>query len=491
MGRSLNVNHVFNSDKLTKAQFKKKFTDMMKAKGYSTAKEDDAELSCELVFSADMSWVTLLSEESDDAKNKAAYIAKDLDMNVLSIELVDSDFAELTLFGKNGVPADTMFLGEPYFDECPEPSPLKWQTMLGIDWTKVEEIQQGDYTFAEDALCSFGEIIGCDNMLAEFGEGGDNAVRVYFKKGAQKKLTLNSAFKEVFGKLLEPMGFVQLKGKNTFIRPINNEIFHVINMINVTAEDQKVTRPILENYPETRDMNTFATPCIFDDKGNVDEMMMYTSINFHGLDISDRSKLFDCKKQKYFDILSKVTSIYDEYAFIGGNPICKMYMVQKDENYDIDFRNKIRNFSYENGNDRSVYAEMVFASDLLKKIVLPTFDNVESYDDMLMFWFKYIMWPYDEWFILTSNYRKLHEEWFQIGKQNIIKEYNDPNCSHKKTLEEKLNKFRDNIDKTIESINKIILDKVAYDKYMDLFKLNKQKNMIELFESGIISREIE
>ena len=97
MGRSLNVNHVFNSDKLTKAQFKKKFTDMMKAKGYTSAKEDDAELSCELVFSADRSWVTLLSEESDDAKNKAAYIARDLGMQVLSVELVDSDFAELNI----------------------------------------------------------------------------------------------------------------------------------------------------------------------------------------------------------------------------------------------------------------------------------------------------------------------------------------------------------------------------------------------------------
>ena len=229
MGRSLNVNHVFNSDKLTKAQFKKKFTDMMKAKGYTSAKIDDAELCYELVFSADMSWVTLLSEESDDAKNKAAYIAKDLDMNVLSIELVDSDFAELTLFGKNGVPADTMFLGAPYFDEYPEPSPLKWQTMLGIDWSKVQEIQQGDYTFAEDALCSFGEIIGCDNMLTEFGEGGDNAVRVYFKKGAEKKLTLNSAFKEVFGPELEKQGFKLIKGLQSFYaRIINDEIVQFI-----------------------------------------------------------------------------------------------------------------------------------------------------------------------------------------------------------------------------------------------------------------------
>ncbi len=489
MGRSLNINHVLNVDKLTKAQFKKQFTDMIKAKGYTSAKEDDAELCYELVFSADRKWMTILSEDDTEAKNKASAFARDLGMQVLSVELVDSDFAELTLFGLNGSPVDTMFLGEPYFDEVPEPSPLKWQTMLGIDWAKVEEIQQGDHTFAEDALCEFGEIIGCDNMLAEFGEGGDNAVRVYFKKGAQKKLTLNLAFKQVFGELLEPLGFVKLKGKNTFIRPINNEIFHVINMINITAESQKCTRPILENYPETRDMNTFATPCVFDDKGNVDEMMMYTAINYHGLDISDRSKLCDGKKLKYFDILGKVTSIYDENAFIGGHSISEMYLELKDENYDNDFRSKIRSFAYEDGNDRSLYAAMVFVSDLLKKYILPTFEDVESYDDMLMYWFKYIMWPYDEWFILTDNYRKLHEKWFEIEKKNIIKEYNDLNRSHKKTLEEKLNIFRGNIEKTIESIDNIFSDKVTYDKYMNSFEINKQRNLEIIDESQIFFRE--
>ena len=58
MGRALNV------DKLTKAQFKKRFTDMMKA--------DDAELCYALVFSADRKWVTVLTEESSDTRKEAA-----------------------------------------------------------------------------------------------------------------------------------------------------------------------------------------------------------------------------------------------------------------------------------------------------------------------------------------------------------------------------------------------------------------------------------
>ena len=66
MGRSLNVY------KLTKAQFKKRFTDMMKAKGCISAKEDDAELGYAPAFSKDRSWVTVLSEESSDTRKEAA-----------------------------------------------------------------------------------------------------------------------------------------------------------------------------------------------------------------------------------------------------------------------------------------------------------------------------------------------------------------------------------------------------------------------------------
>ena len=229
MGRSLNVNHLFNTDKLTKAQFKKKFTDVMKAKGYTKASADDGELSYALVFSADRRWVTVLAEESADPRKDAAELAGDLGTPVLSIELVDSDFAELTLFDKSGA-VDTMFLGEPYFDEVPEPSPLKWQTILGIDWSKVEEIQQGEHTFAEDALSELGDVIGCENMLVEYGDADDGEEWVYFKKAVVKKLTLNGAFKKYFGEVLEPLGFQYKKiGKSYFyIRVLNGEILQFV-----------------------------------------------------------------------------------------------------------------------------------------------------------------------------------------------------------------------------------------------------------------------
>ncbi len=70
MGRSLNVDHIFNAEKLTKAQFKKRFTDMMKAKGHTSAKADDAELCYALVFSADRKWVRH-TQRSRRTRNKS------------------------------------------------------------------------------------------------------------------------------------------------------------------------------------------------------------------------------------------------------------------------------------------------------------------------------------------------------------------------------------------------------------------------------------
>ena len=249
MGRSLTSNHIFNAEKLTKAQFKKKFTDMMKAKGYTSAKADDGELCYALFFSGDRSWVTVLTEESTDTRKEASELAKNLGLQVLSAELVDSDFAELTLYEKSGAAVDTMFLGEPYFEEYPEPSPLKWQTLLNIDWAKVEEIQSKDHTFADDALCEFGEVIGCENMLLEFDGADDGAVRLYFKKAGEKKLTYKTAYNKVFSEVLEPLGFVKTKTSLLYMRSRGD----IIDLIKIeeerkdaflSGEDTKLNRHI-------------------------------------------------------------------------------------------------------------------------------------------------------------------------------------------------------------------------------------------------------
>lgn len=154
MGQTITNLHIHNSAGLTKAQFKKAFADMMKQRGFVKATADAATVSYSLVFSKDRKWVTVTGEDLN-----AAEFAKSLGSQVLSVELVDSDFAELKLHAPDGS-ADTLMLGESYSDEYPEPNPDAWESVLGENsWSKVKEIQSSDCTFAEDILADFGQLV--------------------------------------------------------------------------------------------------------------------------------------------------------------------------------------------------------------------------------------------------------------------------------------------------------------------------------------------
>ncbi len=60
-------------------------------------------------------------------------------------------------------------------------------------------------------------------------EDSEDIVRLLFKKAAEKRFTLNAAFKKVFGEALEPLGFKLIKSKYPyFVRVVNDEIIHVV-----------------------------------------------------------------------------------------------------------------------------------------------------------------------------------------------------------------------------------------------------------------------
>ncbi|MBP3798439.1 MAG: hypothetical protein J6I46_11810 [Ruminococcus sp.] len=465
MGRSLTSNHIFNAEKLTKAQFKKKFTDMMKAKGYTSAKADDGEISYALAFSGDRSWVTVLTEESTDTRKEASELAKNLGLQVLSVELVDSDFAEITLYEKSGAAVDTIFLGEPYFDEYPEPSPLKWQTLLNIDWAKVEEIQQGDHTFADDSLCAFGEVIGCENMLLEFDGADDDAVRLYFKKAGEKKLTLNAAFKQVFGEALEPLGFKKLKGKNIFVRLINNEIIHVIELQRIIDKSVKFRKPIAIDYPKTHDINKFLWMRSTQDiRNNYDQ----------------------------FEILCNVFTIFDDNPFWGINDIERMYYCIHRYDRDIQYMEIIDRYTYEKSNNESLYAAMILALDLTKKHILPALEDVNNIEKAIEHYWQYTSpWAHDSWYILYGNYTKKLNELFERKKQIIINDskINPQFLRNGVTLEEKIRDFRCLVDKRINKFDEIIADKEKYRELTNEMENNKSGNILFLRKNGILVTE--
>ena len=378
MGRSLTNIHLYNSEKLTKTQFKKKFTDAMKAKGYTKANADDGELCYALVFSENRRWVTVLSEENTDTRKEAAELAKSLDLQVLSAELVDSDFAELTLFDKSGA-VDTMFLGEPYFDEVPEPSPLKWQTLLGIDWSKVEEIQQGDYTFADDAVCEFGEVIGCENMLAEYGD--DSAVKLYFKKAGEKKLTLNAAFKQVFGPELEKQGFKLAKGtkKPIYYRIVSDELIYVISIYDKT-----------NRYPVMKDEKAFEI------EGDVlCTYCTYLGEMFPDIDFISNSKIYGVLAER-----------------------------NKNEEYDLSYIHNISKLVYKKNNNDDLINVMQRAYQITKKHLLSEILKVSNMKSFIRYYrifyggFVNIKSAFNEFGVFESGLKESGDSSLMLIKAN-------------------------------------------------------------------------
>ncbi len=242
MGLSLNTCHIYNAERLTKAQFKKAFCEYMKSKGYTTATEDTAELSYALVFSKDRRWVTVLSEDEADPRSASAEYAKSLGTYAVMIELVDSDFAELSLFDETGAHIDTLTLGESYLEEAAQMGePSAWQPLMVGSWEQVEAIQNGSYTFAEEAVSEFAPVIGMDgeNVLLDNDSKVDekNAITLYFKTAKEKKLTLKTAFIKYFGEILLPIGFekVTINKQPYFLRVVNGEILQILTYQQVSA----------------------------------------------------------------------------------------------------------------------------------------------------------------------------------------------------------------------------------------------------------------
>lgn len=239
MGRFSTTVQIKN--KTDRAGFRNLFCDVMKKRGFVPCAEDEAALSYALAFS-EGGWVTLASEDYRDNPKKAQddlkYLADGLKTSAFSVEVADSDFAILSLNS-----GDTVIVGDGSGYGIEEPSRgnrKHWEPLLAIGkaWEQFTEIVEKDSAFVEDTLSELAVILGISPELicAECSELSDteNAVQLYFKKAEAKSkpMTLNAAFKKVFGEALEPLGFKLIKSKYPyFVRVVpGGEIIHVISV---------------------------------------------------------------------------------------------------------------------------------------------------------------------------------------------------------------------------------------------------------------------
>jgi hypothetical protein len=216
----------------------------MAKKGFVPTNEDEAQCTYRLVASGKSEWVTVVSdgyESGQGIRDDAAGLAKSLKTYCIAACVWDSDFMEIELYGPTAKQRDSVIVGNPFADDMPAPKGNEkiWTPLLagGATWEQLSQAFHGSYTFVEDSLAEIAPLLGMDLETAGTHQDWDgnqadspNVHTFYFKKkDAGKSLSLNAAFKQVFGDALEPLGFRKLKGKYPyFVRLVGGEIIHVV-----------------------------------------------------------------------------------------------------------------------------------------------------------------------------------------------------------------------------------------------------------------------
>ena len=248
MGRFFSTVHIKNNS--SKKQFLNSFCNIMKKRDLMTCSEDEAIISYALAFSESGKWVTLTSDSYRDrpkqAKIDAKQTAAEMKTSSFSTDVVDSDWVNIELYTGTDT-HDKVIVGRSELpDDPPKGKRECWEQLLvpGKTWEQLFEIWNKNEVFVEDALCEAASMLVIEPkyMVSEyedFNSAADkdkNVIPLFFKKkitainSGEKKLTMNAAFKQVFGEALEPLGFVKLKveKRNYFVRVVNKEILHIL-----------------------------------------------------------------------------------------------------------------------------------------------------------------------------------------------------------------------------------------------------------------------
>ena len=245
------------------------------------------------------------------------------------------------------------------------------------------------------------------NLLfsAEDDVDDESAVFLNFKKAEakkEKKLTLNAAFKQVFGEALEPLGFKVVKSKYPYlVRVINDEIIHVISI-----------RPRHAEYPEDKAFSILGGIATVYRKNidlNTDPMENYhwlrndaASFYLYSIDSEpDRRLVSIMSKFNYFSEVPKSLPCVMEEAL----EYAKKYM--------ISYMNETN--TLEKCIDYLVRAKLISTAPIKSGL---NFTSGDFYDDGLIY--------------LKTNYKHHKERWEEIierkkdiseEKYNKVKEF--------------------------------------------------------------------
>lgn len=192
MGRFSSTVQIKNNADRTR--FTELFCEVMKKRGFVPCSEDEAVLSYLLAFGG--GWVTLTSENyassPKQAMDDAQQIAAEMNTSCIFVEIVDSDFAILKLYGAH---SDEVIVGDGSgygIEDAPRGERGCWEPLLaeGGTWEQLTEIWEKDEVFVEDTLWEAAPLLGIEPKylaadhrdLSDNAESDKNIFSLYFTK---------------------------------------------------------------------------------------------------------------------------------------------------------------------------------------------------------------------------------------------------------------------------------------------------------------------
>ena len=217
-------------------------------------------------------------------------------------------------------------------------------------------------------------------------------------------LTLNAAFKQVFGEALEPLGFVKIKTKHPYyVRAVTDEI---INVVTIKEE--------WSGYQTEKRFNIYS---------GIATVYRY-KIDFD-LSMADNKEWLMTIARSYY------------------------YTYKNSKEYDEDFKRSIFEFSYMKNSTESLLDAMQYALELTQEFIIPLFNKTQSLKDCVDFFRKYNLRMSTNNFKRDLNlddseiyhdegllYVKTNDDELQSNLRNRLeKEFDENSEKYQKTLE--------------------------------------------------------
>lgn len=251
MKQTLMSVHICSMDKVDKSLMLSVFLGFKLWLGFIPCSEKEAEQTYQLVYERNevCSWLSLSGmhwhDDPFESERDACGLAGDNRMGTVYFNVATDGSALFAITDPFCHKAGMMTTGkdipysypDSYFDK--EQKTEYWTEFTNslASQTEFEDALNSQYSSAEEMASALTSLlhIKSDTLLLDvkYSEPPKDVITMYFKAAPtdEKKLTVKTAFKKIYGEALRPLGYVYAKTKEPcFIRVVNNELIHIIGM---------------------------------------------------------------------------------------------------------------------------------------------------------------------------------------------------------------------------------------------------------------------